>query len=174
MADDVLREWPQREALVGLRQWPVLESIAVRVARASEFAGAALLGSMARGEADALSDVDLLLVTAAGAFESAWARRHELSDGALVAWEKGDRRLTGVAGHAWITPQLVFVECLVAEPASEVRLAEPFVPIVGEDAVFDGVGRRPPIDRSEMTLERPHEVDAAYEALKDAIRRNMG
>jgi predicted nucleotidyltransferase len=77
------------------------------------FVGVLLLGSLSRGESDAISDVDLIAVTHPGRWEEAWETRHFLSSEALVRFDLLEGR-QAVAGHYWLTPSLVRVECLTS------------------------------------------------------------
>jgi nucleotidyltransferase-like protein len=86
------------------------------------------LGSLARGEADEFSDIDLLLTIRDGDWERAWSRRHTLSAGALYVWDEEE---TGreLGKHGWLTRDFVLVECPHTTRAGAHRLAEPFVVI---------------------------------------------
>jgi hypothetical protein len=64
---------------VACRQWASLESLVQRVAESRLFLGGLLIGSFARGTADAMSDIDLILVPPDGGFDPAWRRRAALS-----------------------------------------------------------------------------------------------
>ncbi len=159
----------RHEAVRGARQWRALERVLCHVDASPAFAGAVLLGSLARGEGDDLSDVDLLLVAVPDGFEQAWAERTRLHGAdVLVAWDEPGEG--GVGGHAWLERDLVMVECLIAAPGAPVRLAEPQRVVVGPDRVLEGIARRPPVGRDEMSAT--HDVDAAYDALKRVVRRH--
>src|SRR5437660_5844468 len=111
-----MHDWPGRAHVESLRAWPELAQTVERIeARPELFSGALLLGSLSRGEGDAISDVDLVAVTRVRKWQDAWGARQLLSAGALVTFDRlGDR--PGVAGHSWLTQALSKVECLVAEP----------------------------------------------------------
>jgi hypothetical protein len=166
----IIPDWPGREAATRLRQWPTIEGLARYArARADTFAAAILVGSFAAGAADPLSDIDLILLAPDDGFAAACALRHELHGGAVLAdWDQPREGLPEVAGHNWVTEDLILVETLFATPSSGFRLAEPYVVLAGELPV--GVTRRPPIARSEMT-GWPHAVDIAYSTLKHVLRR---
>ena len=154
----------------GLRQWPTIERLAgFARAHPSVFAAAVLVGSFAAGRADPLSDIDLILLVPDGGFAEAWGLRHDLhGSGILVEWDQLREGMPGVAGHNWVTDDLVVVETLFATPSSDFRLADPFVVLAG--SVPAGVTRRPPISRAEMT-SWPHAVDLAYSTFKYVVRR---
>jgi len=101
-----------REAASRLRLWPVLEEMIRRVEASDDYEAAVLLGSLARGEGDEFSDVDLLLVVRDDCWQQAWAKRHRLSSNALYVWDElaPGREL---AKHAWLTRDFVFVECRI-------------------------------------------------------------
>src|SRR5712691_5368562 len=111
-----MHDWPGRPHVEALRVWPELVQTVQRIESLGDlFTGALLLGSLSRGEGDAISDVDIVAVTRVGKWQDGWDARHLLSSGALVTFDRlGDR--PSVAGHNWLTPALVMVECLVAEP----------------------------------------------------------
>ena len=162
--------WPGRDAATRLRQWPTIERLAgLAQAHASVFAAAVLVGSFAAGRADPLSDIDLILLAPDGGFGEAWARRHDLHGaGVLVEWDQPREGMPEVAGHNWVTDDLVVVESFFATPSSGFRLADPFVVLAG--SVSADVTRRPPISRAEMT-GWPHAVDLAYSTFKYVVRR---
>jgi predicted nucleotidyltransferase len=53
----------------------------------SPFLGVVLLGSLARGEADGLSDVDFIVFAAEGDFGEAWEQRHRLHPADVACWD---------------------------------------------------------------------------------------
>jgi hypothetical protein len=77
--------WPGQPAASGLRQWPVLERLRTRVERSVALTGMLLVGSLAEGVADALSDLDVLLVATEASFEAAWAGRPGCPTGTRAA-----------------------------------------------------------------------------------------
>jgi hypothetical protein len=130
-----MRDWPGRSHVETLRVWPELVRIVDRIeAEPTAFAGALLIGSLSRGTGDALSDVDLIAVAHAGDWQSAWDKRTTLSADALISFDRFEEGRAGVAGHSWLTPSLVKVECLVAEPGAT-RLAGSAVVLAGSDEV---------------------------------------
>jgi hypothetical protein len=169
---NVLRraEWPGRPAVERLRQWATLERLVERVGATPDYVGVILLGSLAKGIADPVSDIDLFLVARDGGFAVAWERRHDLHvTGALAVWEEADGRLPDARTHVWLTEDLVVVEALIATPQSGARLAEPAVVLVGPPGLTNMFPRRPTVQRSEMRMGE-HPVERAYEALKQAVR----
>jgi len=164
----VVQDWSWRERATGLRQWPTLNGLIGRVGADPAFAAAVLVGSFAAGRADALSDIDLLLFAPDGGFAAAWERRHDLHvTGALIAWDERREPDREIGKHQWVTEDVVYVECLIATPASGCRLAEPYVVVAG--VLPPTVTRRPPIARSELTFG-PHPVERAYDMFKFAVR----
>jgi hypothetical protein len=162
-----------------LRQDSVLAALSERIGHDSDLAGALLLGSFATRTADELSDVDVLVVVREGRFEAAWAARSRLEGGeAIVAWDDVDPARADIGGQKWLTRELVLVECLLAAPASGVRLAEPFSLLVGDASLPDLLERRAPIAREELEdfaqtrsdLGRVDAVETAYEHLASAVR----
>lgn len=86
-----------------------------------------VLGSFARGTADSVSDLDLSFITYEDTFLHAWARRRELHiTGAVVAWDEFGPEDRLVAGHRWLTADVVLIESVISAPKGGGRLAEPF------------------------------------------------
>jgi predicted nucleotidyltransferase len=163
-----------------LRLWPALVELVVRIeARPELFDGAILMGSLVEGRGDDLSDIDLMAVVAEGRFADAWAARRELSEGALYAWDHVEGEDRKVAGHKWLTRDLIKVECLIATPSSGMRLAEPVAVVAGDPSLPDRFERRGPIAREALEAYaqdlrdsgRVHEVEARYGELKATLRR---
>src|SRR4030081_3666403 len=114
-----MHDWPGRAHVESLRAWPELVQTAGRIeARPKLFSGALLLGSLSRGEGDAISDVDLVAVTQPGRWEDAWEERHLISAGALVTFDRFEDK-PGIAGHSWLTPALGEAERLNTHPSGE-------------------------------------------------------
>jgi hypothetical protein len=152
------------------RQWSTLKQLINYARAAPAFSAAFVVGSFAAGTADALSDLDLILVPPDDRFESAWAERHALHvTGALAAW---DERPEGTAAHSathkWVTTDVIYVECLIATVAGGFRLADPFVQLAGDPWVLERIRHGPPIALTEMRASHP--VDEAYHAFVTAVR----
>lgn len=166
-----MRDWPGREHVETLRQWPVLVDAVARIEALAElYAGALLLGSLSRGEGDAISDVDLVAVVHGDRWAEAWERRDELSLDALTTFDRIEDASKPIGGHGWLTPDFVKVECLIAEPGGT-RLAGNFAILSGGDDVTDGFERVPAFKRED--------VDAYAEELRaqgtiDPVERAYG
>jgi hypothetical protein len=176
-----VRDWPGREHVETLRQWPVLCAAVERTeSRPELFAGALLLGSLSRGEGDAISDVDLVAVVHRGRWSEAWGRREELSPDALATFDRVEDGTKPIGGHGWLTPDFVKVECLISEPGGT-RLAGQFVVLSGGDDVLDGFERVPPFRREDVDAYaeelRAHgtidPVERAYGDLIALLRREL-
>lgn len=161
------------------RQASVLTRLTERIGDDPALSGALLLGSLANGTGDELSDIDVLIVVREGWFEAAWSARSGLEGGeALVAWDDADPTRAEIGGHKWLTRDLVLVECLLATPTSGVRLAEPFSLLAGDASLPGLLERRAPIPRDELEdfaqtradLGRAHPVETAYGRLASAVR----
>jgi hypothetical protein len=153
------------------RQWPTLKQLITYTQASPAFSAAVLVGSFAAGTADALSDLDLILVAPDDGFERAWAERHALHvTGALAAWDEHPEGTAHSAIHKWVTSDVIYVESLIATAASGLRLAEPFVLLAGEPSVLERISHRPPISRREMRAGHP--IDQAYHAFISAVRDN--
>lgn len=165
-----MNDWSHLETAQVLRQWPVIEGLCARIESSPDLAGALLLGSFAGGSADALSDVDLIVVARGGRFDQAWRARDQLRGPDAVAWfDDLVQPAAEMGGHKWMTSDLVFVECLITTPTSGVRTTDDAVVVVGEADLKDELPKRPPIRRAEMT-GGSWEVERLYDALKDALR----
>lgn len=154
-----------------LRQWPSLQRLLASVDGSRHWQTAVIVGSLASGQADAMSDVDVFILVESGAFAGTWEHRHELHGRSVVAcWDTGvDRVASG--GHKWLTCDLVYFDCKVAEPEA-VTLAGPFVVAVGRENLLAGIERRPLPQKRERTWrsDGPKPVAVAYAELKDAVR----
>jgi hypothetical protein len=130
-----------------------------------------LVGSMADDEADALSDIDLIVVASEGASADAWAGRHQLAaTGALYSWDERPDESREIGAHRWLTPDMVVVEALIATASSGVRLARPWQLVFGDASAPARLVQRAPIARSELAQREAHPVEAAYDALRAAVR----
>lgn len=153
------------------------------MSRLDPFDGIIALGSFADGDADELSDLDLLAVAAPGRFEEAWAARRQLAGDPLATWDSIDDPLHPLRWFKWLTPDLVKVECGVAAPGSR-ELADPVVVVLGPPSLADAFPR---VDRATLNqrAERlragqevfdPEEmtpgerIDWKLSELKDAVR----
>lgn len=172
--------WPGRAHVESLRLWPDLVEAVARIESYRElYAGVLLIGSLARGEGDAISDVDLVAVTHSDRWEEAWEKRRVLSAGALFRFDRSEGR-PGVAGHSWLSPALVRLECLITRPGCT-RLAGDVVLLVGEHGLVDEFERIPPFTREEIDeyaadLRKTNaipEVARAYDELIDLLRREL-
>jgi hypothetical protein len=168
-----INDWPGRSAAEGLRQWPRVVELAQAV-RSPPFLGVVLLGSLARGEADDLSDVDFIVFAAEGEFDVAWEQRHSLHPADASCWDyarpPGER---DVAGHRWLTTDFVLFDGLIATP-SGTRVGNPMHVLVGDEALSNRLAKREPITaeereqrKDELTLNK---VEELYGQLKLALR----
>jgi predicted nucleotidyltransferase len=168
-----INDWPGRSAAEHLRQWPRLVELA-EAAGSPPFLGAVLLGSFARGEADDLSDVDFIVFVGEGRFEEAWEQRHRLHRDVAACWDyprpPGDR---DVAGHRWLTADLVLFDGLIATP-SGTRVAEPLHVLVGGETLRQQLVKREPMTLEEEDERKDeivfHEIERLYSELKLAVR----
>jgi len=161
------------------RQEAVIDRLTRRIETSGLLEGALLIGSLARGEGDEVSDVDLIVVVADGQFSQAWAARRALEGGeAVAAWDDIDPEHAEIGGHKWLTKDLVLVECLLATPSSGVRLTEPFALLAGDPGLPGRLARRQPFTRDELDdfaqgrvdAGRTHEIEIAYGQLARAVR----
>jgi hypothetical protein len=178
---DGVRDWPGREYVETLSA--VARNSPRRLPGSSHkrnvLAGALLIGSLARGEGDAISDVDLVAVARPGRWSDAWDRRSVLSAGALVTFDRSEGK-AGIAGHSWITPSLVKVECLITEPG-RTRIAGTVVVVMGEDNLLDGFERSLPFTSDEMDdyaadlreANAISDIECAYGDLIALLRREI-
>lgn len=152
------------------RQDALLEGLADYVEASAAIGALIVVGSFAAGTADAVSDLDVFFPTYPGRFEDAWNHRRDLHiTGSVIEWDVLDEQRDVVAGHYWLSPDLVLVEAVISEPDGGGKLAEPFTFVRGDPELLEQFPRRGPIDASEMTAAG-HPVDVAYDALKRAVR----
>jgi predicted nucleotidyltransferase len=158
-----VNDWPGRSRAEASRQWPVLEETIDRAARIDLFDGVIALGSLADGEPDELSDLDLIAVAAPGRFEDAWAARAQLAGDVLVAWEGPADPDREIRWFKWLTRDLVKVECGIAARGSR-ELAEPLAVLLGPPSLADGfprVDRATVKERAERLRKRQEVFDPA-------------
>jgi hypothetical protein len=125
---------------VGERHEQVLEA-ATRWARGEERVRALLLkGSLARGEADERSDVDLMVIARAGRLDELWADRRAIAEG-LGGWLGGFDEVAWQAPHTYIgfVDGPVKVDFFFQEepPAADPWLRDGFRALVDPDGVAD-------------------------------------
>ena len=175
-----MHDWPGRAYAETLRAWPTLVRTVERIeARPELYAGAILLGSLSRGAGDAVSDVDLVAVVERGRWDEAWARRHELSAGALRTFDRIEDETSLIGGHAWLNEEIVKVECLLAERGGKLKLYGDVVSVLGDPALQDEFERGPQLTRQavdEYANERKDRgeldpVEQAYWDLVTALRQ---
>jgi hypothetical protein len=175
-----MHNWPGRAHVETLRVWSELAETVGRVESQPElFAGALLIGSLSRGEGDAISDVDLVAVTHRGRWQEAWEARRLLSSGALVTFDRSEGK-PGIAGHSWLTPTLVKVECLITE-AGGMRIAGSAVVLLGDGDLLGAFENAPPFTRQEIddyaaNLRETNaisDIERAYGDLIALLRREI-
>ena len=175
-----MRSWDGRDHVESLRIWPALVETAARIESLPElFRGALLLGSLSRGEGDALSDVDLVAVAFPGRWEKAWHTRRLLSTGALVTFDRSEG-MPEIAGHSWLTSDLVKVECLITAPG-RMRLRGNAVVLVGTDDLLDAFERLAPLSTQDVdeysvklrATDALSEIERAYGDLIALLRKEL-
>jgi hypothetical protein len=175
-----MHDWRGRAHVETLRVWPELAETVGRIESQPElFAGALLIGSLSRGEGDAISDVDLVAVTHVGRWQEAWEARRVLSSGALVTFDRSEGK-PGIAGHSWLTPTLVKVECLITE-AGGMRLAGSVVVLLGERGLVEAFEKVPPFTRQDIddyaadlrATNALSDIERAYGDLIALLRREV-
>jgi len=153
------------------RQREELGRIAARARDRPWLDAVLLVGSLAADTADALSDVDLLVVVRDGRFDEAWAERAVLqSEDALFAWDQRDDPNREIGAHRWLSGDVVLVEALFGTPSSGMRLAPPWSVLAGAPDAAARLIPRPPIERTEMGHSAAHPVEAAYDEFKMRLR----
>ena len=152
------------------RQLAALDALVSRARHIPEVEAVILIGSLASATADAVSDVDAIVIVREFSFPAAYQQRHGLHAASVPAcWDHLTDPPSDVAAHKWIDEQGVLVEVLFATTSRPLRVAEPVRVVLGDPAILGRTRRRPPIKREEMT-ESTHPIEAAYDRLKEAIR----
>ena len=100
-----------------------------------------------------MSDVDLVAVTHPGRWEEAWDDRQRLSSGALITHDRSEGE-PEIAGHSWLAPSLVKVECLITAPG-RMRLRGNVVVLLGEDDLPELFERIAPFTVGRSTTTPP-------------------
>ena len=86
----------------------------------------------------------------------------------------------GIAGHNWLTPTLVKIECLIAEPGA-MRLHGSVAVIAGSDDLLSRFERVPPFSRQDIDNYAAElresgaisDVERAYGDLISLLRREV-
>lgn len=158
-----------------LRQWRSICRLVESVEASTRWAALLVVGSFATGQADAMSDVDAFILVEPGTFSGGWDHRHELHGESIVAcW---DTSLGGAAfgGHKWLTSDLTYFDCAVAEPQA-VKVTGPFLLAAGQEElaarveVDPGSGKQDPV----WPIEGTKPIPVAYAELKLAVRASLG
>jgi predicted nucleotidyltransferase len=175
-----IADWPLRRRAEQLRQWPTLVRLVERAHTLPGFGAFVLVGSFAGGSPDHMSDVDAIISIDDGAFELAWDSRSALFESPpAVAWDRRADPEREVGELAWVTHDLVPVECMFATPAGNAGLGDPHVVLSGDPARVGTFRSVPPISRAqvEAQVERNRLADhpgadvmRAYEELARAMR----
>ena len=154
----------------GPRQVAALDALVRRAGRIPGVEAVILIGSLAGETADAMSDVDAIVIVERSSFAAVRAARHGLhADRVPACWDQPADRLSGVAAHKWIDESGVLVEVLLGTASGPLRVAEPARVVLGDHGVLTRVRRRDRIARSEMTGST-HPIEAAYDQLKESVR----
>jgi hypothetical protein len=167
-----LNDWPGRAAAEQLRQWPHIRQLAEALAH-PPFLGLVLLGSLARGASDSVSDVDFIVFATEGRFGDAWEQRHSLHPENAACWDYERPPDRDAAGHRWLTNDLVLFDGLIATP-SGTRVADPLHVLVGDESFARQLVKRDRLSNGEKEERKDeiqlHEVERLYGRLKLAFR----
>lgn len=156
------------------RQMAVVDDLLRRAGQMPEAEAVILIGSLASGTADAVSDVDAIVVVAESAFAAGWGHRHRLhAASAIACWDQLSDPRSDVAAHKWIDENGVLVEVLLGTASGRMRVGEPARLVLGDPVVLGRMHRRPAIAREEMTRS-VHPIEAAYDLLKESVRNAAG
>lgn len=155
-----------------VRQEAALQGLLRRAGDLLEVDAVVLIGSLAAGTADAMSDVDAIAIVRDAAFAAAWSRRHALhAVTAPACWDHRTEPPSDIGAHKWIDESGVLVEVLLGTVSGPLRVAAPARVVWGDPAALARARRRPPIARAEMT-DSKHPIEAAYDRLKAAVRQS--
>src|SRR5437667_3777758 len=124
---EILSKLPNKEHAQSLRQWPTLKQLISHLVQfQSEFTSALLVGSFAAGNADTVSDIDFILLAPDDKFDQIWKQRDGLHVTGSVS-HYDELRENTLGAHKWLTPDIIFMECLIATLSSNFHLAEPYI-----------------------------------------------
>jgi hypothetical protein len=157
------------------RQLAALDDLLRRAGDIPEVEAVILIGSLAAGTADPVSDVDAIVIVRESGFAAAVRQRHALHPASVAAcWDQPTQPTTpDPAAHKWFDESGVLVEVLIATAAGPLRVAEPARVVLGDPGTLARTHRRPRISRAEMGGS-VHPIEAAYDQLKEAVRRVCG
>jgi Nucleotidyltransferase domain len=152
------------------RQLAALDDLLRRAGDLPDVDAVILIGSLAAGTADPVSDVDAIVIVRESGFGAAVRQRHALHPASVAAcWDQPGQPSSDPAAHKWFDQSGVLVEVLIATAAGPLRVAEPATVVLGDPATLARTHRRPPISRAEMGGS-VHPIEAAYDRLKEAVR----
>ena len=152
------------------RQLAALDALVGRAGRIPGIEAVVLIGSLASGTADAMSDVDAIAIVERASFAAVRGVRHSLhAERVPACWDHPADHRSHVAAHKWIDESGVLVEVLLGTASGPLAVAEPARVVLGDPAVLSRVRRRPRITRAEMTPST-HPIEAAYDLLKESVR----
>jgi hypothetical protein len=155
-----VRNWQGRDRAESLRQWPTLLWIAERAEGHALLDGLIAIGSFATGSADEASDLDLIAVVAADAFEQVWTAREEFEpQGVVFGWDQTDDLGVEEGVRKFLTVDMVKVE-LVFTTGRDFVLAEPYVVLVGNKSLPDRFQQRAAISSDDLDAYAQSRVDS--------------
>jgi hypothetical protein len=157
------------------RQLAALDDLLRRAGDVPEVEAVVLIGSLAAGSADSVSDVDAIVIVRDSGFAAAVDRRHALHPAAVAAcWDQPTDPPSDPTAHKWVDESGVLVEVLIATASGRLRVAEPARVVLGDPTTLTRTRRRPPIRRDEMGGGGLHPIESAYDQLKEAVRHAAG
>lgn len=111
-----------------------------------------------------------------GLFAEAWEQRHSLHPSDAACWDYPRPPDREVAGHRWLTQDLVLFDGLIGTP-SATRVADPLHVLVGDGALSRQLVKRGPISDAEREERKDeialHEIEQLYGRLKLAFRAHL-
>jgi hypothetical protein len=153
------------------RQRAAVEDLVRRAGARAGVEAVVLIGSIAAGTADTMSDVDAIVLVDDAALAALRSDPHGLhADAVPACWDQPGGPAE-VLAHKWIDRNAVLVEVLVGTPAGPLRIADPARVVHGDPAVLTRSHRRPPLPRTAMTADT-HPIESAYDQLKSTVRQH--
>ena len=97
------------------RQLAALDDLLRRAAKVPEIEAVVLIGSLASGAADSVSDVDAIVIVRESSFDAGRQQRHALHTASVPAcWDYPIDPPSEVTAHKWIDDSGVLVGVLIA------------------------------------------------------------
>jgi predicted nucleotidyltransferase len=142
-----------------------LAALVRRLRRDPRIEAVILVGSLAAGQADALSDIDLLVMVRPSDFPAVWRTRRKLAREAVhvvhASEETGGRPDVGT--YRVLTADRIAVELALFAKGSAFRLGTPYRLLFGKTSALEGMPRLPVRMRTRLLPGGPPDLPFALQ-----------